>query len=662
MNVGISIIDSGPDCWWTLADVLASILYTGQIPEVLRAVELVASEETIATTPITFFGDEHYVIDPQHDDIFTKVIDLRSEVKARIEREPENAVYLAALEQGLKLLANSTSYGIYVEVNEEDVTVEKKLVIVYSTTTWRASTHQIELPGTYAFTPLGALIPAGGRLLVAIAEKLAADRGLSYAHIDTDGITFTRPEGMNREEFWRLEQEVADWFDPLSPYAAHPPILELEKQNLWHGQREPLYFLGVSDKRYAIYNLCEATNGPIAREGTCWDVRIRKFSSHGQGTYARLKDYVPPSHIPDPCETTKKTGEPDSYKLGGQRWSYDLWYEAIVAFETDMVHGQPLPRVNGEPLYYLNTTSPWLQKPAFLQTTLSTWDLFAAFSRDELGSLDVRPFSFFSVLPGFHGVSPSQRGSLSHRKLEAFTDGDDRGLYDALPSDTTFNGPYVSSSAELDEAIAAGTFGWNDQDGTRHMLLPGTRTKTIAEAYERYFQHPEYKSGNPTGCGDLPVRHVTLGSLAVCGKEGNASAVDLAEDTDGELGGIDDVQVYGIEPVDLSEYRLSDLVLVCGLPRKTLSCIRTGRQEPKPDTARRIAQGVQLLNPYNSSGIAGWREIDDAVLATAMSADWTEQDIQRIRNGQRILTAEERERFITAIQWILSRCRKEKEG
>lgn len=77
---------------------------------------------------------------------------------------------------------------------------------------------------------------------------------------------------------------------------------------------------------------------------------------------------------------------------------------------------------------------------------------------------------FFTVLPGFHGITPSQRGSLSHRKLEAFTAGDDRRLYDALPSDTTFNGPYISSSTELEEAIAAGVFGWNDQDGSAFPL------------------------------------------------------------------------------------------------------------------------------------------------------------------------------------------------
>jgi hypothetical protein len=34
--------------------------------------------------------------------------------------------------------------------------------------------------------------------------------------------------------------------------------------------------------------------------------------------------------------------------------------------------------------------------------------------------------------------------------------------------------------------------------------------------------------------------------------------MDLVEDTDGEMGGIDNVQVYRRKPVDPSEYKLSD--------------------------------------------------------------------------------------------------------
>ena len=645
MNMGIPVIDAGPDCWWMLADVLASMLYTGKAPEVLQAIELVAAEEQIATTPIDFMGDPRYRIDPKTDDVFTKVVELKSEFKERAESEPEHADYWNAMAQGIKLLANSTSYGIFVEVDEDDPTEEAKPVVIHAMSRWTTTTNKLERPGKYAFAPLGALIPAGGRLLTAIAEKLATDRGISYAHIDTDGITLTKPKGMTRDAFYRFDQEIADWFRPLSPYAGKAELLELEKQNRWEGHREPLYFLGVSDKRYVLYNLYEDDAGPIRREGKRYNVRIRKFSSHGQGTYAPLKDYLSPVHIPEPCEKNTK-GEPDSSKLGGQRWSYDLWYDAIVAFETDVV-----PRsANGSPLYEVNPQHPWLQKPAFLQTTLSTWDLLTRYSSSYRGHLLVRPFSFFTLLPAFHGTFPIQHGSMSHRVMQALLDGSDKDLYRDIPSDTSFDGPFIRTTADLEAAIAEGSFGWNDLDGVRHSLPVGIQTKTIAEAYQYYFRQPEFKSADPTGCGDLPVRHVIITGLAVCGKEGNAIAVDRAEETDGQLGGIEDVQVYGTEPVDVHGYRLSDLMIVTRMSKTTLTDIRRGKYSPSDETKEKLAAGVQLLNPHHPGGIAGWRDIDNAVLAEAMGLDWTEQDIQRIRNGLRVLTTEERERFIGVIR------------
>jgi hypothetical protein len=45
--------------------------------------------------------------------------------------------------------------------------------------------------------------------------------------------------------------------------------------------------------------------------------------------------------------------------------------------------------------------------------------------------------------------------------------------------------------------------------------------------------------------------------------------------------------------------------------------------------------------------------MDNALLAEAMGDDWTERDIQRIRNGQRVLAEEERDRFIGALRrWL----------
>ena len=108
---------------------------------------------------------------------------------------------------------------------------------------------------------------------------------------------------------------------PLS--RSRPALLELEAQNEWEGQREPLYYLGIADKRYALYNLVLDPNGPIERDGKRYSVRIRKFSGHGLGVYRGRDGYIPPDWIPDPCD--------NEVKKCGPRWCYDLWHDAIVA-------------------------------------------------------------------------------------------------------------------------------------------------------------------------------------------------------------------------------------------------------------------------------------------------------------------------------------------
>jgi hypothetical protein len=570
---------TGPPIWYPLADVLASVLRTGKVPEVLEAVELVPSAEHIVTKPWRLFGDPRYTIDLSCQDFFTEVINLRDEVKtdrrrAQQEGRTEDAAYLDGLQIALKLLANSTSYGVLVETNAEEPVSEPRLVTVYDWRTHHTTTHVVERPGTYFAGAVGALIPAGGRLLLAIAEHLGADLGITYAMCDTDSMAFARPEGMDRDEFRRRVAEIRDWFTPLSPYRGQPSIFEDEDVNQWKGQPEPLSFLGISAKRYVLYNRLP--------DGT---YRIRKFSSHGVGTWKSRAGYVSPPHIPAPCEPV--------HELGGERWHYDLWYDAVCAIDGGTLpNGRPLPRDERGVPQYVVLESPWLSTPAFHQVTISTWKLFETY-RDVPG---IRPFSFITVLPPL----TQQDIFWRLRRLEqAATEGQigweavraAQQRYGGLAG-LSFYAPYSTKAADLHDIRRVDA----------HELVEGIAHRTLAEAVRDYFRHPEWKSGDPRGVGVLPRRHVHALRHMATGKESNALALMTAEDTDGVVdgdeAGIDGAQVFdaGNLAETLQRYSVPDLVRMTGLPRRTIYDLRSGKvQDPQPETLGAIRRGLVAL-------------------------------------------------------------------
>src|SRR5262249_16230154 len=150
---------------------------------------------------IALFGREEYTIDLAHDDLFTRVIDLRTEIKAAVKQaeaagHDAESTRLDGLQQSLKLLANSTAYGVLLEVNEKVHSGRALPIDVYGLDPRRRYGNVVEQPGPYFAGALGTLIPSAGRLLLALAERLAADRGLTYAMCDTDSMFFARPDRM----------------------------------------------------------------------------------------------------------------------------------------------------------------------------------------------------------------------------------------------------------------------------------------------------------------------------------------------------------------------------------------------------------------------------------------------------------------------------------
>ncbi len=330
-----------PENWYTLCDAVASKLLSGKAPILIDAVVMYPSGR-IHTHTLNLFGDERYTIDLSKQDFFTEVINLRTRVKAELKTakkagDSDQAGYLDSLQLALKLLANSTSYGVFAETRFDS---------------------GIETAGKYYASPIAASITSGARLLLAIAETLGKERGLTYAMCDTDSMAYARPSTMERETFYSLVDEIVTWFTPLSPYAGKAALFELEEVNEYNGVQEPLYFLGVSCKRYALYNRLS--------DGT---YRFRKISAHATGRFQFDRDLPLPDGVPGST-------------LYGKMWHYLLWYRAIEQAERGITAIEvPIEE--------------WSMQSVRYQESISTPGKLKQFSYIP----GIRPYSFFTATP-----------------------------------------------------------------------------------------------------------------------------------------------------------------------------------------------------------------------------------------------------------------------
>src|SRR5262249_24817088 len=103
-NIGINELSSSRALWMAGPDVIADGLLSGKIPTVVRAIRLVPHGVQRGLKPVALRGG--VVVDPAEDDFFRRVV----EEKEQYRRSNES------LAQFLKTLANSGSYGTFVEV------------------------------------------------------------------------------------------------------------------------------------------------------------------------------------------------------------------------------------------------------------------------------------------------------------------------------------------------------------------------------------------------------------------------------------------------------------------------------------------------------------------------------------------------------------------
>ncbi len=483
-TIGLNFLTCDSPLWYTLADCMASKLLTGKPPTVLQALSFAPEPPQSGLSPVSLAGNPDCRIDPYADDFYRRLIDLRKDIQKREPAASElEAERLRSAQQALKILANASSYGIFVEINvEEREDAVKATCYGPEGKGFPVSVRKIEAPGTYFHPLLGSLITGAARLMLAVTERLALDAGLDWAFCDTDSMAFAKPGDMPEAEFLNRALSVREWFTPLNPYAQKGALLKIEPANYGLKDRRtseepvPLYAYAISSKRYALFNR-DHHGRPI----------LRKASAHGlghllpPGTESDLSPDIPPPAL-------------SLAGIGVERWQYDLWYRLVEA----VLRGHP-DRPNLADLTAFD--QPAVSRYAATTPKLLRW--FKSYNCGKPYREQVRPFNFLLAYQTRLIAEEPDTGSTRHtRKRSA-------GL----------NLPRVISPYERDPARVL-TLCFDRDTGQR---ISGDRLKTYRQALARYPLHPEEKflGGDYTDRGPTRRRHIMAIAVRPIGKEAN---------------------------------------------------------------------------------------------------------------------------------------------
>jgi hypothetical protein len=419
-------------------------------------------------------------------DLFERLIDLRATVKARMATALGSDWQALSSEQlALKIIANATSYGIFVEliVNELEAH-EKRNCFGPRGVGFVVETNKSEEPGNFFHPLLATLITGAARLMLAISESLALQSGLNWAFCDTDSMAIAKPAEMDDETFYAKAKAVCAWFEPLNPYAKKSSLFKIEDANfaLGTGSGEkklaPLYALCISSKRYVLFNLSE--DGRVI---------IRKASAHGLGHLLR-------PYGPDNAPTSIPAPQIPLSEICVDRWQYDLWYQIIQAElqgHSDQVDLSCHPALEGPAASRYGATTPELLR----------W--FKSYNRNRSYRDQVKPFNFL--------ICFQSRFQLELSEAEAC----------AVPK----KGPRPKARqtkpvAPFDKDMGRASINAFDRE-TGAPLSTSTTIKTYREALAQYHLSPESKfhNGNFLDRGRTERRHIQATEIVHTGREAN---------------------------------------------------------------------------------------------------------------------------------------------
>jgi len=479
--------DSTQALWFSLPDVVASVLLSGRIPNIVDAFRIEVRGQLKGLKSCKLRSVVR--VKPRKQDFFRVVIEERKRLPNRTDL---SATERTRLDKALKVLANAASYGIYAEMHRQE-SDRKQTVICHGIDAeqFQCRVAHADVPGEYCFPPLASLITGAARLMLALLEHSVIKLGGSYAMEDTDSMAIVATKmggtvscaggkhGGIKALSWQQVKNITNQFDALNPYdrkAVPTSILKIEDDNYVDPEtrkhQRQLYCLAISAKRYALFLRDERGNPVLLRKGA--NNKEDRWSEHGLG------------HLLNP-------NDPESEDRG---WIAQVWLRMI----RDAVGKR--------------TQSPGFeQQPAVGRTSITSPAVIRPLARLNEGKKyvdKIKPFNFLMtchVKPFGHppGADPERFHLIAP--------------YDADSRSWLKNAWIDQYSGENYRITTTG------HHGDRHTA----RVKTYGEVLREYEIHPESKCADAAGkpcakqtVGLMQRRHLRIDQIKYVGKESNS--------------------------------------------------------------------------------------------------------------------------------------------
>ena len=288
--VSIGPVYSDTPLWYAGPDLAGAAIKGAGRPRILKAWRLRPDGIQETLRPVPFRGDERDLIDPRTINPFQRLVELR-------KRKSGNKLDDDLRSDGYKVIANSGAYGVFVETTPEDIDPQaprrQTRVHVRGLHEFAATVDRPEFHSPLCSFPIAALVTAGARLLLAVAEWLVHEAEGEVAYCDTDSLMIVASEhgGFVPCEFgawlipdggravralsWAQVDRILDDLAALKVYDLDGSSFKLEDENLDDADRRwQLWFFGTREKSYALY-ACDANGEPT----------IVKHSAHTIGQY-----------------------------------------------------------------------------------------------------------------------------------------------------------------------------------------------------------------------------------------------------------------------------------------------------------------------------------------------------------------------------------------